>query len=84
MTGRSCCCLHDNNIIELLAHRGAMVQALWVASFLFHGISFSSKQSLLVSAPLPGLAGQLALSAENSRVRLVMRNISGANYWKLY
>ncbi|MDD5181040.1 MAG: phage holin family protein [Gallionellaceae bacterium] len=45
-----------NNIIEFLAHWGVTALSLWVAGFIFHGISFSSKKSLFVSALLLGLA----------------------------
>jgi putative membrane protein len=44
------------NIIEFVAHWGITALALWVASFVFHGISFSNKQSLFVSALLLGFA----------------------------
>ena len=45
-----------NNIFEFLAHWGITALSLWVAGFIFHGISFSNKQSLFVSALLLGLA----------------------------
>ncbi len=45
-----------NNIFEFLAHWGIMALSLWVAGFIFHGISFSNKQSLFISALLLGLA----------------------------
>ena len=45
-----------DNIIEFLLHWGITAISLWVASFIFHGISFSNKQSLLISALLLGLA----------------------------
>lgn len=48
-----------NNLIEFLAHWGITALSLWVASFLFHGISFSSKLSLLASALLLGLANAI-------------------------
>ena len=44
------------NIIEFIAHWGIMALSLWVAGFVFHGISFSNKQSLFVSALLLGFA----------------------------
>ena len=40
---------------EFLAHWGVTALALWLTSFIFHGISFSSKKSLLISALLLGL-----------------------------
>jgi putative membrane protein len=45
-----------DNIIEFLLHWGITAISLWIASFIFHGISFSNKQSLLISALLLGLA----------------------------
>jgi putative membrane protein len=39
---------------EFLAHWGVTALALWLTSFIFHGISFSSKKSLLISALLLG------------------------------
>src|SRR5271169_3758182 len=48
-----------NNIIEFLAHWGTTALSLWVAGFIFHGISFSNKQSLFISALLLGLANAI-------------------------
>ena len=48
-----------NNMFEFLAHWGITALSLWVASFIFHGISFSNKQSLLISALLLGLANAI-------------------------
>ena len=45
-----------NNLMEFLVHWGITALSLWVASILFHGISFSNKQSLLLSALLLGFA----------------------------
>lgn len=45
-----------DNIMAFLAHWGIIALSLWVASFIFHGISFESKKSLLVSALLLGFA----------------------------
>ena len=45
-----------NNIIDFLAHWGITALSLLVASLIFHGISFSNKQSLFVSALLLGFA----------------------------
>lgn len=47
------------NIIEFLAHWGITALSLWVASLIFHGLSFSNKQSLFVSALLLGLANAI-------------------------
>jgi putative membrane protein len=43
-----------NILREFLAHWGVTALALWLTSFIFHGISFSSKTSLLISALLLG------------------------------
>jgi putative membrane protein len=44
------------NLIEFLTHCGITALSLWLASFIFHGISFTSKKSLILSAILLGLA----------------------------
>ncbi|MBI1175249.1 MAG: phage holin family protein [Sideroxydans sp.] len=49
----------NNNILEFLAHWAIIALSLWVASFVFRGLSFASKQSLLVSALLLGLANAI-------------------------
>lgn len=41
--------------MAFLAHWGVTSLSLWVASLMFHGISFSSNKSLLISALLLGL-----------------------------
>ena len=41
---------------EFLIHWGITALSLWVAGFIFHGISFSNKKSLFISALLLGLA----------------------------
>lgn len=41
---------------HFLLNWGLMTLALWVASHVFHGLTFADKQSLLVSALLLGLA----------------------------
>lgn len=41
--------------MAFLAHWGVTSLSLWVASLMFHGISFSSKKSLFISALLLGL-----------------------------
>ena len=43
-----------NILREFLAHWGVTALALWLTSFIFQGISFSSKKSLLISALLLG------------------------------
>jgi putative membrane protein len=48
-----------NNIFEFLAHWGITALSLWVAGLLFHGISFSNKRSLFISALLLGLANAI-------------------------
>ena len=45
-----------NDIILFLAHLGITALSLWVASFVFHGITFSSKAALTTAALLLGLA----------------------------
>ena len=45
-----------HNIMEFLAHWGITALSLWLAGFIFHGISFASKKSLFVSALLLGFA----------------------------
>src|SRR6185312_10815938 len=44
-----------DNIMAFLAHWGVTSLSLWIASLMFHGISFSSKKSLFISALLLGL-----------------------------
>jgi putative membrane protein len=46
-------------IYDFLLHWGVMSLSLWVASFLFDGLSFSSKSSLLVSALMLGFANAI-------------------------
>ncbi|SEO36404.1 phage holin family protein [Nitrosovibrio sp. Nv6] len=45
-----------DSIMAFLAHWGITALSLWVASFIFHGISFTNKKSLLISALLLGFA----------------------------
>ncbi|MBA4142061.1 MAG: phage holin family protein [Nitrosospira sp.] len=45
-----------DNLREFLAHWGIIAISLWFTSFIFHGISFSNKKSLFISALLLGLA----------------------------
>lgn len=42
--------------MEFLLHWGITALSLWLAGFVFHGISFADKKSLLVSALLLGFA----------------------------
>ena len=44
---------------EFLLHWGITALSLWVAGFIFQGISFSNKGALLVSALLLGLANAI-------------------------
>jgi putative membrane protein len=44
------------HLTQFLLHWGVMALALWVAGAIFNGISFSTKQALLVSALMLGLA----------------------------
>ena len=45
-----------SKLIEFLAHWGITALSLWVAGLLFHGISFSNKKSLFISALLLGFS----------------------------
>lgn len=45
-----------DNLLPLLVHWGILTLALWVASQIFQGISFTDKSSLLVSSLLLGFA----------------------------
>ncbi len=47
------------NIIAFLAHWAITALSLWVASFIFRGITFSDKRSLFISALLLGLANAI-------------------------
>jgi len=47
------------HLSQFLLHWGIMALSLWVASFLFRGMSFSSKSALLVSALLLGLVNAI-------------------------
>jgi putative membrane protein len=46
-------------LTQFLTHWGLMSLALWVASFIFHGITFENKASLFVAALLLGLANAI-------------------------
>ncbi|MDD5403077.1 MAG: phage holin family protein [Sulfuricella sp.] len=48
-----------NNLLEFLAHWGIAALSLWLVSFIFHGITFSNKQSLFVAALLLGFANAI-------------------------
>ena len=43
-------------MLEFFAHWGITALSLWVVSLIFHGISFTSKRSLFLSALLLGFA----------------------------
>ena len=43
-------------MLEFFAHWGINALSLWVVSLIFHGISFTSKRSLFLSALLLGFA----------------------------
>ena len=47
------------NMIPFLLHWGILALSLWVASHVFHGITFESKSSLIVSALLLGFANAI-------------------------
>ncbi|HUW51478.1 MAG TPA: phage holin family protein [Sulfuricella sp.] len=47
------------SLSQFLLNWGLMTLSLWVVSHVFHGISFSDKQSLVVSALLLGLANAI-------------------------
>ncbi|MGH8685959.1 MAG: phage holin family protein [Nitrosospira sp.] len=42
--------------MEFLIHWGITALSLWLAGFIFHGISFANKKSLFISALLLGFA----------------------------
>ncbi|HXZ96048.1 MAG TPA: phage holin family protein [Burkholderiales bacterium] len=47
------------NLIPFLLHWGIIALSLWVASHVFHGITFESKSSLIVSALLLGFVNAI-------------------------
>lgn len=47
------------HLYDFLTHWGVMSLALWVASYVFNGLAFSSKSSLLVSALMLGFANAI-------------------------
>jgi putative membrane protein len=49
----------SQHIIQFLTHWGITALSLWLTSFIFHGLSFANKKSLLVSALLLGLANAI-------------------------
>lgn len=51
--------LHCEEMIKFLIHWGITAISLWVASFIFHGISFSNKQSLFISVLMQELANSI-------------------------
>jgi len=48
-----------NALVEFLMHWAIMSLSLWVASFIFKGITFSNRSSLLVSALLLGFVNAI-------------------------
>jgi putative membrane protein len=48
-----------NNLSEFLVHWAITALALWVASAIFRGISFSNHQSLFIAALLLGFANAI-------------------------
>lgn len=48
-----------NALVEFLVHWAIMSLSLWVASYIFKGITFTSKSSLLVSALLLGFVNAI-------------------------
>jgi putative membrane protein len=48
-----------NDIILFLAHVGITALSLWLASVIFHGITFAGKGSLTTAALLLGLANAI-------------------------
>lgn len=46
-------------LYDFLVHWGIMSLSLWVASYLFNGLSFSSKSSLLIAALMLGFANAI-------------------------
>jgi putative membrane protein len=49
----------STHLQDFFIHWGIMSLSLWVASYLFSGLSFSSKSSLIVSALILGFANAL-------------------------
>lgn len=47
------------HLYDFLVHWGVMSLSLWVASYVFNGLTFSSKSSLLVSALMLGFANAI-------------------------
>ena len=45
--------------MEFWAHWGVTALSLWVASYIFHGISFANNKSLFISALLLGFANAI-------------------------
>lgn len=48
-----------DNLIAFLAHWGITALSLWVASFIFHGVTFSDRRSLFIAALLLGLSNAI-------------------------
>jgi putative membrane protein len=47
------------HLYDFLLHWGVMSLSLWVASYVFNGLTFSSKSSLLISALMLGFANAI-------------------------
>lgn len=47
------------HLYDFLVHWGVMSLSLWVASYIFTGLSFSNKSALLVSALMLGFANAI-------------------------
>lgn len=47
------------HLYDFLVHWGVMSLSLWVASYVFNGLTFSSKSSLLVSALMLGFVNAI-------------------------
>lgn len=47
------------HLYDFLLHWGVMSLSLWVASYIFSGLTFSSKSAMLVSALLLGFANAI-------------------------
>ena len=48
-----------HQLSQFIIHWGVTALALWVASHVFHGLTFSSRQSLFVAALLLGFANAI-------------------------
>jgi len=48
-----------HHFLQFLAHWGVTALSLWLASLIFHGVSFSSKSALFISALLLGFSNAI-------------------------